>query len=158
LARLAFLTMNVYRGCAFPDELKYDVGLDVWVRFENDGTVTCGMTDPAQTRGGKLIHVQFRTVGKQFARGRAVATIESGKWVGPFPTPLSGELIATNQAAFARDILVANRDPYDAGWFVKIRPTNLAAERNFLVDSETAFAEYQKKIEELKINCMRCMD
>ena len=150
--------MNVYRGCAFPDGLLYDVAQDVWVRFENDGTVTCGMTDPAQTRGGKLIHVQFRTVGKQFARGRAVATIESGKWVGPFPAPLSGELIATNQAAFARDVLIANRDPYDAGWLVKMRPTNLDAERDFLVGSETAFAEYQKKIEELKINCMRCMD
>ena len=150
--------MNVYRGCAFPDDLFYDVEKDVWVRFENDGTVTCGMTDPAQTRGGKLIHVQFRTIGKQFARGRAVATIESGKWVGPFPTPLSGELIATNQAAFARDVLIANRDPYDAGWFVKIRPTNLDAERGLLVDSEIAFIQYQKKIEELKINCMRCMD
>jgi glycine cleavage system H protein len=136
----------------------YDVGLDVWVRFENDGTITCGMTDPAQTRGGKLIHVQFRTIGKQFARGRAVATIESGKWVGPFPTPLSGELSATNQDAFSRDVLIANRDPYGAGWFVKIRPTHLDVERGFLVDSEIAFIQYQKKIEELKINCMRCMD
>lgn len=150
--------MNVYRGCVFPPDLFYDVEKDVWVRFEADGTVTCGMTDPAQSRGGKLIHIQFRTIGKQFARGRAVATIESGKWVGPFPAPLSGELIATNEAGFARDVLIANRDPYQAGWLVQIRPTNLDAERGLLMDAETVFDVYQKKIEELKINCMRCMD
>jgi glycine cleavage system H protein len=150
--------MNVYRGCAFPDDLYYGVEQDVWVRFNADGTVTCGLTDPAQTRGGKLIHVRFRPLGKEFARGRAVATIESGKWVGPFPAPLSGELVATNADAFERDVLIANRDPYGEGWLVKIRPTNLEAERGFLMDAATAFVAYQKKIEELKINCMRCMD
>jgi glycine cleavage system H protein len=150
--------MKVYRGCVFPEDLFYDVEKDVWVRFEDDGTVTCGMTDPAQSRGGQLIHIQFRTIGKQFARGRAVATIESGKWVGPFPAPLSGELIATNEAAFARDVRIANRDPYDAGWLVRLRPTNLAAERGLLKNAATAFVAYQEKIEELKIKCMRCID
>lgn len=150
--------MNVYRGCAFPEDLFYNVEHDVWVRFDDAGTATCGMTDPAQTRCGKLIHIQFRATGKTFARGKALATIESGKWVGPFPAPLSCELVATNQSAFARDVLIANRDPYVAGWLVKIRPTNLEAERAFLVDAAAAFAAYQKKIEELKINCMRCID
>jgi glycine cleavage system H protein len=150
--------MNVYRGCAFPDDLLYDVAQDVWVRFNADGTATCGMTDPAQTRCGKLIHVAFRARGKQFSRGRALATVESGKWVGPFPAPLTGELVETNDAAFQRDILIANRDPYGAGWLARLRPTNLDAERAWLLDAATAFVEYQKKIEELKINCMRCVD
>jgi len=158
LAILADLQMNVYRGCAFPTDLYYDVAQDVWVQFNDDGTATCGMTDPAQTRCGKLIHVQFRALGKEFPRGKALATIESGKWVGPFPAPLSCELIETNQAAFERDVLIANRDPYAAGWLVRIRPTNLEAERALLVDAASAFAEYQKKIEESKINCMRCVD
>ena len=150
--------MNVYRGCAFPSDLLYDVAQDVWVRFDDDGTVTCGMTDPAQTRCGKLIHVQFRAVGKHFARGRALATIESGKWVGPFPAPLSGELVAVNEETFRRDILIANREPYAAGWLVQLKPTNLENERAFLLDAPAAFSEYQKKIEEWKINCLRCVD
>ncbi len=149
--------MQVYRGCVFPEDLLFDVPQDVWVRLEN-GIAICGMTDPAQTRCGKFVAVRFKVVGKKIERGKALATIESAKWVGAFPAPLSGEIIETNEATFKRDILMVNREPYDAGWLVKLRPTNLDAERGSLVDATAAFGEYQKKIEELKINCMRCAD
>ena len=77
---------------------------------------------------------------------------------GAFPAPLTGEIIATNEETFRRDILMANREPYADGWLVKIQPTNLDAERGFLLDAGAACAEYQKKIEEWKINCLRCVD
>ncbi len=149
--------MQVYRGCVFPQDLLFDVPQDVWVRLEN-GIAICGMTDPAQTRCGKFVAVRFKAVGKKIERGKALATIESAKWVGAFPAPLSGEIVETNEPTFKRDILMVNREPYDAGWLVKLRPTNLDAERGVLVDAATAFGEYRKKIEELKINCMRCAD
>lgn len=149
--------MNVYRGCVFPDDLLYDVAQDVWVRYE-DGMATMGMTDPAQARCGKLVAVQFRAVGRVIPKGKVYATIESGKWVGPFPAVLTGEIVATNEAAFRRDILLANRDPYGDGWLVQIRPTKWEQERAALVDAARAFQEYQVKIETLKLNCMRCMD
>lgn len=149
--------MQVYRGCVFPEELLFDVAQDVWVRMEGDIAV-CGMTDPAQTRCGKFVAVRFKAVGKKIERGKALATIESAKWVGAFPAPLSGEIVETNETTFKRDILIVNREPYETGWLVKLRATNWDAERGFLVDSATAFVEYQNKIEELKINCMRCMD
>ncbi len=149
----------VYRGCVFPEDLLYDVPQDVWVRLdEASGLAVCGMTDPAQTRCGKFVAVRFKAAGKHVARGKALATIESAKWVGAFPAPLTGDIVETNEDTFRRDILMVNREPYEAGWLVKLRPTNLAAERSLLVDAATAFVEYQKKIEELKINCMRCMD
>jgi glycine cleavage system H protein len=116
------------------------------------------MTDPAQTRCGKFVSLRFKPIGKTIQRGKALVTIESAKWVGAFPAPLSGEIIETNEATFRRDILMANREPYNTGWLVRMRPSNLEVERNSLVDAATAFVEYQKKIEELKINCMRCMD
>ncbi len=151
--------VQVYRGCVFPEDLIYDVPQDVWVRVDDStGLIVCGMTDPAQTRCGKFVAVRFKAVGKKVERGKALATIESAKWVGAFPAPLSGEIVETNEETFRRDILMVNREPYDTGWLVKLRPTNFEAERGFLVDAATAFAEYQKKIEELKINCMRCMD
>lgn len=151
--------MNVYRGCVFPDDLLYDVPNDVWVRLDAaSGIVTCGMTDPAQTRCGKFVSLRFKSIGKTIARGKALVTVESAKWVGAFPAPLSGEIVETNEPTFRRDILMANREPYDAGWLIKMRPANLDAERVHLVDAAAAFVEYQKKIEELKINCMRCMD
>ncbi len=150
--------VQVYRGCVFPADLLYDVPQDVWIRMDANGIATCGMTDPAQTRCGKFVAVRFKAVGKKVERGKALATIESAKWVGAFPAPLTGEIVETNEATLRRDILMVNREPYDAGWLVKLRPTNLEAECGLLVDAATAFVEYQKKIEELKINCMRCMD
>jgi glycine cleavage system H protein len=149
--------MNVYRGCAFPEDLLYDVEQDVWVRLEGE-VATMGMTDPAQTRCGKFVSVHFKRVGKTIPKGQAYATIESAKWVGPFPAVLTGEILETNEVAFRRDVLVANREPYDAGWLIKIRPTKLDEERGALVDAQRAFSDYQIKIEELKINCMRCVD
>lgn len=149
--------MNVYRGCAFPEGLLYDVVQDVWVRLEGQ-VATMGMTDPAQTRCGKFVTVHFKRVGKTIPKGQAYATVESAKWVGPFPAVLTGEILETNEAAFRRDILIANREPYDAGWLVKVRPSKLDEEKSALLDASEAFQEYQRKIEELKINCMRCMD
>jgi glycine cleavage system H protein len=149
--------MNVYRGCAFPEDLLYDVDQDVWVRLEGEFAIM-GMTDPAQTRCGKFVSVHFKRLGKIIPKGQAYATIESAKWVGPFPAVLTGEIIETNEAAFRRDVLIANREPYDAGWLVKVRPTNLDGERGALVEAHSAFADYQAKIEELNINCMRCVD
>lgn len=149
---------DTYFGCVIPADLLYDVEFDVWVGLSDDGTATIGMTDPAQTRCGKIVAVEFRKVGKIVARGRGLATIESAKWVGPVPSPLSGEIIATNAEAFARDILIANRDPYGEGWLVRLRPAKLEEERALLTRGAGAFEAYRTKIDELEIRCFRCED
>jgi glycine cleavage system H protein len=114
------------------------------------------MTDVAQTRCGRLVSVTWKAVGKHIRRGRPLAVIESAKWVGPFAAPLSGEILATNDAAFEDDIALANRDPYGAGWLVRIRPSDLEAERADLAGGAAAFAHYQQVIEEYDIRCFRC--
>ena len=116
------------------------------------------MTDVAQTRGGKLVNITFRKPGKVVAQGKSAATIESAKWVGPFPMPFGGEIVETNEDGFRRDILLANKDPYGAGWLVKVRPTNLDAERGHLLTGAAAVETYQKKIIELGVKCFRCID
>ncbi len=145
-------------GCWVPPELEYDLERDVWVRLEADGTATMGMTDVAQTRAGKLVSVLFKATGKTLRSGQSAATIESAKWVGPFPTPLSGEIVATNQAAFDADMLIANRDPYGSGWLVRLRPTDLASERPRLVPGRVAFAGIRELIDRDGIRCFRCAD
>lgn len=150
--------MAVFSGCDIPDALHYEVERDVWARFETSGEVTLGMTDPAQTRCGKLVSIRFKAVGRRVPRGQSLATIESAKWVGPFPAVLSGEIVANNEAAFRSDILTANKDPYGAGWLVRIRPTALEEERGNLVTGEQALARYQERIAELRMNCMRCAE
>ncbi len=150
--------MAIYYGCDIPEDLFFDFERDLWIRFEEDGTATLGMTDTAQTRGGKLVNITFRKIGKVIKQGQSVATIESAKWVGPFPMPFGGEVIATNEESFKRDILIANRDPYGAGWLVKVRPTNLDAERGHLMGGADAVEKYKQRIVELNIKCYRCVD
>ena len=148
----------LYYGCDIPEDLWFDFDRDLWVRFEADGAATLGMTDTAQTRGGKLVNIQFKKVGKTIKQGQSAAIIESAKWVGPFPMPFSGELIASNEETFKRDILIANRDPYGEGWLVKVRPANLDAERGHLITGETAAEKYKQRIVEMNIKCFRCID
>ncbi len=141
-----------------PPDLEYDLERDLWVRSEADGTATLGMTDTAQSRAGTLVSILFKTPGRVLKAGQSAATIESAKWVGPFPTPLSGELLATNQAAFDADILVANRDPYGAGWLVRLRPSDLEAERSRLTPGREAFAAIRERVDRDDLRCYRCAD
>jgi glycine cleavage system H protein len=131
---------------------------DVWVRFEADGSATSGMTDPAQTRCGKVVSIRFKAVGRRVTRGQSLATVESAKWVGPFPAALSGEIVATNEAAFRRDILLANKDPYGAGWLVRLRPSDLEAERPALLRGAEALARYRERIDAHQVSCFRCAE
>lgn len=150
--------MIVLRGCQIPDDLYFDVERDVWVRFEPDGLATLGMTDIAQTRCGKLVNLLFKKPGKLVKRDMSAATIESAKWVGPFPMPFSGEIVAVNEDGFRRDILLANKDPYGAGWLVQVRPTDYDPENTTLLTGAPAVEAYQKRIAELQISCLRCID
>jgi glycine cleavage system H protein len=147
----------LWHGCVVPEELLYDVEMHVWVRLEDD-TAVLGMTDVAQSMGGRLVQVSWKKPGRSYARGRSLAVIESAKWVGPFPTPLTAELLEVNAPAFDADIAIANRDPYGAGWMARVRPTALDSERQHLVDGPAAFARYQDLINERDIRCYRCAD
>ena len=145
-------------GCVVPDDLLYDLGREVWVRRLDSGEIECGMTDVAQTRCGRFVSVSWKQPGKQVKQGRPLAVIESAKWVGPFPAPLSGEITADNRTAFEEDIAIANRDPYGAGWLIRLRPNDFDGESGHLADGATAFEHYRKLIEDEEIRCFRCED
>jgi glycine cleavage system H protein len=147
----------IYYACDIPEDLYYDVERDVWIRFEDEYAIL-GMTDVAQTRCGKFAALSFREVGKRVAQGKALVTVESAKWVGAFPAPFSCEIVATNETGFAENILLANKEPYSAGWLVKVRPVDLENERGHLVTGVEAAEKYKTRIQELKVNCLRCID
>jgi glycine cleavage system H protein len=147
----------VHRGCAIPDGLSYDVEGDLWVRFEDDGA-RMGLTDVAQTRMGKMVSIRFKKVGKRVEAGKSIATVESAKWVGPIHSPFDGEIVATNDAAFTDDILVANKDPYEAGWISVVRPDDPATAPEGLLVDEDAVEAYRTRIDGLDMSCIRCAD
>ncbi len=151
--------MQVFAGCALPEEYLYDLELDVWIRLEDDGSARMGMTDVAQTLCGKLVSLTFQKhPGDRVRRGRTLVVIESAKWVGPFRSPLTGELLEVNEEAFRADQLLANRDPYGAGWLVRLAPSALEDERGELLDGLAAYPLVRERIEREEIHCFRCAD
>jgi glycine cleavage system H protein len=93
--------MQTWAGCAVPEDRLYDVELDVWVRVEGNAA-RIGMTDVAQTRMGRLVQLSWKPEGRHVERGRPLSVLESAKWVGPICAPLSGTIIATNEATFKK--------------------------------------------------------
>ena len=148
----------LYYGCDIPEDLYYHPEYDSWVRFDSTGVATLGMTDMAQTMSGKLISIRFKRVGKKIRAGRIAATIESGKWVGPFIMPFDAEITAVNRETFEDDILTANKDPYGAGWLVKARPLHPETAHDDLITGEDAVQVLKEKIDEKDIRCFRCVD
>ena len=150
--------MTVHRGCDIPPDLLYDVPHDVWVRPMPDGSITLGMTDAAQTRSGKVLHILFKKPGRHLDAGQSAATIETAKWAGPFPTPVAGTIVETNEAAFAADILIANRDPYGDGWVSRLQPDEWPALEAGLLTGDEAVDRYVARIDQLELSCFRCAD
>ena len=124
-----------------PANLKY-LESHEWVRLESDGAVTVGISDHAQGALGDLVFVDAPEVGKVLQKGSAAAVVESVKAASDVYSPVSGEVVATNEALSATPELV-NSDPYGQGWLFKIKPSN-PAELNQLLDA----AAYGKVVED----------
>jgi glycine cleavage system H protein len=138
--------MATVRGCTLPDNLFYNVESNVWCRPETDGTVTIGMTAYAVSLAGQIVAFTPKAVGKRVEQDRSVATVESGKWVGPVKAPVSGEVVAVNDVLDAQPG-VANEDPYGAGWMVRMRPSDWEGEVTTLLTGDSAHAAFEAKMD-----------
>ncbi|MDD2049480.1 glycine cleavage system protein GcvH [Pseudomonas putida] len=112
-----------------------------WAKLEADGTVTVGISDHAQEALGDVVFVELVEVGKVFAAGEAAGVVESVKAASDIYAPVSGEVIAFNDA-LADSPESLNSDPY-ASWIFKLKPSN-TAELDKLLDA----AGYQAAIGE----------
>lgn len=92
-----------------------------WVRREDDGYVTIGITDHAQSALGDLVYVELPEVDQDVANGGDMAVVESVKAASDVYAPISGTVVAVNEA-LSDDPEVINSDPYGEGWIVKLRP------------------------------------
>lgn len=114
----------------FPENLKYTKDHE-WVKIDG-ATGTIGITEYAQGELGDVVFVDLPKVGATVAQGKAFGTIEAVKAVSDLYAPLSGEVLEVNGGLAANPETV-NKDPYGAGWMVKVRLTN-AAEASSLLD------------------------
>ena len=123
-----------------PDELRYTKDHEYVKQTAEAGVVIVGITDYAQGELGDVVYVDLPKVGASFGRGDVFGTIEAVKAVSELYAPLAGTVTEVNQALEGDPALV-NRDPYGAGWMIKLRAKN-AGELEQLLSSEA----YKKQI------------
>lgn len=111
----------------YPEDLKYTAEHE-WVRTpgETEGAVRVGITEFAQDALGDIVFVQLPEVGDTVTAGESCGELESTKSVSDIYAPVSGEVVAVNEALDATPELV-NNDPYAAGWLFEVVPTDAGA-------------------------------
>ncbi len=91
-----------------------------WLRREDDGGVTIGITDHAQSALGDLVYVELPEVGRELDVGGDMAVVESVKAASDVFAPISGTVVGVNEA-LGDDPEKINADPYGDGWIVKLK-------------------------------------
>ncbi|OOR89898.1 glycine cleavage system protein H [Moraxella caviae] len=107
-----------------PSDLKY-VASHEWLKLEDDGIITVGITDHAQDLLGDVVFVDLPEVGAEVSADDEIAVVESVKAASDVYAPISGEIVEINEELVDSPEL-ANEDPYGKAWFFKIKPSNPA--------------------------------
>lgn len=105
-----------------PDELKYTASHE-WIRLEDDGTVSIGITDHAQAALGDVVFLELPAVGRQVVAGEACAVVESVKAASDIYSPLTGHVQAINDGVSNAPEQL-NQNAY-AAWLFRIKPANI---------------------------------
>lgn len=92
-----------------------------WLRKEDDGSVTIGITDHAQAALGDLVYVELPEPGQELTAGGEMAVVESVKAASDVYAPIGGNVVDVNEV-LADDPEQINTDPYGAGWIVRLQP------------------------------------
>lgn len=144
--------MATVNNCNLPEDLYYLIDRHVWVRPSPDGPVTVGVDDVARHLAGTIIAVTPKRAGRMVPKGQSLATLESSKWVGPVPAPVSGEIVEVNEAV-RQNPRIVNEDPYGDGWLVRLRPSSWEADVADLVTGAAGLEAYRALLDREGIRC-----
>ena len=126
-----------------PEDLRYTSEHE-WLRQEEDGSVTVGITDHAQSALGDLVYVELPEVGQELEAGEEMAVVESVKAASDVYSPISGLVLEIN-VDLADEPEKINIDPYGDGWIVRLKsPSNIDSSNIMNPDS------YQAMLDELE--------
>ncbi len=125
-----------------PGDLLYTAEHE-WLRREEDGSVTIGITDYAQGALGDLVYVELPELEQDLDNGGEMAVVESVKAASDVYAPLAGTVVAINEE-LADDPEKINSDPYGDGWIVRVHPSDSIDE-----DALMSPDAYQQFVDEL---------
>ena len=114
-----------------------------WLRREDDGSVSIGITEHAQSALGDLVYVELPEVGSDVDEAGEMAVVESVKAASDVYAPIGGSIVAVNEA-LADDPEKINSDPYGDGWIVRLQPSEAIDESTLMSP-----ADYQTLLDEL---------
>ncbi len=124
-----------------PNDLKYAASHE-WVRNEGDGTATVGITDHAQSQLGDLVYIELPEPGATMAAGQECAVVESVKAASDIYCPISGEIIAVNEALVDSPETV-NESAFADGWLFRLSIAD-PGQLDDLMDADA----YQQQVDE----------
>ncbi|MBT8442992.1 MAG: glycine cleavage system protein GcvH, partial [Gammaproteobacteria bacterium] len=114
-----------------------------WLRREDDGTVTIGITEHAATSLGDLVYVELPEVDQEVESAGEMAVVESVKAASDVYAPIAGSIVAVNED-LADDPEKINNEPYGEGWIVRMTPSDDIDEGELLSPDD-----YQKLLDSL---------
>ena len=127
----------------FPGELHYAESHE-WARLEDDGTITVGISDHAQDSLGDVVFVELPELDLEIAAKGEAGVVESVKAASDIYSPVSGTVIAINEALEDAPETV-NDSPFDKGWFYKLKPSDLTELESLLdVSAYESFCENEE--------------
>jgi glycine cleavage system H protein len=131
------------------DEFKIEEGFyytkeHEWAKKLDDGKVTVGVDDYAQSQLHEIVYVELPEINTEVDQMEAVGAVESVKAVSDFYCPVSGKVVEINESLLDAPEQI-NNDPYGAGWIAKLETDNLDADLGNLMDA-TAYGEYLKTL------------
>jgi glycine cleavage system H protein len=133
-------TFKVDQSCLYhPNE--------TWAR-EEDGLIVVGVTDFLQTNSGDVAFLEAPEVGAELAQGGEAGIIETIKTTITLISPLSGTVTEVNPSLADAPELI-NSDAYGAGWIMKIKPSNWAAEKDSLLSPDAYFPIMEEKVKQV---------
>jgi glycine cleavage system H protein len=115
-----------------------------WLRREDDGSVSIGITDHAQASLGDLVYVELPEIDQAVESGGDMAVVESVKAASDVYAPIDGVVVAINEE-LADDPEKINADPYGDGWIVRLKPSDALDEAALLTPDA-----YQTLLDELE--------
>ena len=118
--------MAKIEGYNLPDDLYYHKD-HAWVKVEADGNIRVGMNDFYQKSAGDTTYIDLPFEGDEVEQGETCGKIQSAKWVGKIVAPISGEIAEVNEE-LEDDCTLINKSPYDKGWIMVLKPSNLDKE------------------------------
>ncbi len=128
--------MAKFKDVEMPGELYYfNTDNHVWSKIEGPNQIRCGIDQFGQKAAGTVAYIKMKPVGGKSIKGRALGTIEAGKYIGPVRAPVNGTIVEINQAVLDTPTLI-NTDSYGEGWIVVIEADNLEEDIQDLIHGE----------------------